>query len=329
MNYNIVRKLERGNAFFQYEEKSLFVDVFGIHFLDENYQEEDSLIDFFNGTDGIVFEEHYLLLRSPRIGFKVYDLKEKKGISFLQLKSEEMVGEDAYFIKDGKLYVVLGSNQNKMMDFILMDENENKDENSSRDIAVYDIWNFAIVDHYSVPIAMTRLYYVPFMDKTLAIDDKNQVYELRNGNPILLDHIHFKVEQILSNPVRNEIYLMSLTGIRTYDSQFREINKIDMIDSDYSIAKTEKKFGFDATIFGSVPQSDIVHYLGFVDSETFVCLKSFDVGSFFRVELIHIANGDVSYTQDFGFPLEAIRPIDAHRFLLKACGNLFIMEVRK
>lgn len=335
MKYKIKESFPKGNDVLFYHDKKVVVDSFGIHFYDENGNETGAIIDFFNGLEAKVVMEHYLLLRSFRIGFKLYDLDTLEELNVLSLDDEHMAGEHGYFVKDDRLYILSGSLSNRLVDFIMLGDEKNKEEKKS-EIDIYSLKDLSFVGKYVLDASYEKMFYVSFLDKIYCVSPEGYVVEASENGCHKLEQIHFQVEAILADEDRKQILLQSLTGVRIYDEFFREINKIDFVEQDYSSVSSydEMPMAFSMKL-GSVEmekklsQRNLVHYLGYYDENTFLVLKSLNMGAQFGIELVDIRTGKILQDSLFGAPIEDLRSFKDNTFLLKTMGNLIILEVNE
>ncbi len=333
MRFRIKDRIPKGDDILTYKNETIIIDPYGVHFHDACGEKEDSIIDFFYGIDARIVMEHYLLLRSMRLGFKLYDLDKKEEKAVLVLDEDHLAGEYGYFVKDDKLFVLSGSYSNRLMDFIMLGEDKKDEEKDSR-IDVYSLSDFSHTETIDLKGFIEKLFYVDFLDSMYGIDTEGHICQIKDGDLVRMEQIHFEVENLLVNSDRKEIYLQSATSVRIYDKNFREINKIDVVDSDYSSVSPMDELPISISMhMGSMEramsQKNMIHHMDFYDENTFLFLKSMNLGAQFGIELVDIKTGKVLHDMPFGGPVESIRPFGNGMLLLKFMGDLILLEVEK
>lgn len=335
MGFKIINSYLKGNDIVYYKNKKILIDAFGVHFFSVDGIEEDSIIDFFNGNDAEIVMDHFLLVRNVRAGFKLYDVENKKESALLLLSDNEFPGENGYFIKGDKLYILYGSLSNKLMDLFMLDDDDNKKdvEEKHSDIGIYSLKDFSLIEKESYPVELKKIYYVPFSEKVYGVDADSNLFELVDKKATKLENVHVLVENLLVHPNKKEIYLQSLTGVRVYDENFKEINKVDIIEDYLSSSKyndsssiLEITPGFDA-INKCFDQKHTIHHVDFYDDDHFICLKSMNLGGYFSLEILDIAHGKMIKSMPIGMPMESLKVFPDKKILMKMASTLMMIEV--
>ncbi len=335
MHLIVKNKFSDGNFLLYYKGKKIVVDSLGLHFLDEKDEEESSIIDFFNASDGKIFDEHYMILRNRRIGFRVYDLAKRETTSSLFLSENDMASQEGYFLKDGELYLLLGSANTRFMEFITeaSDMINPKKKEEKCIIYVYSLYDFSFKMQYTLDGEYDSIYYVPFMDRYFLLDDDGKLYEWDKKEAKEMQMIHFKVEGLEYSLARKEVYLPSSKNIRVYDANFREINKIDVVEEDFTkdVKQSDIKFpAFAASpdfSFHQYLDVDAIEGLCFFDENTFLSVKNLNMGSLYCMDIIDINTGKKLMSQNFGFNLQKVDCPREREILIKNGSGLLLLGV--
>ncbi len=335
MHLIVKNKISDGNFLLYYKEKKIIVDSLGLHFLNERDEEESSIIDFFNASDGKIFDEHYLILRNRRIGFKVYDLEKRETKSSLFLNENDMTSQEGYFLKDGELYLLLGSANTRFMEFITdsSDMFDSKKQDEKCVVSVYSLDDFSFKMQYTLKGEFDSIYYVPFMDRYFLLDGDGKLYEWDKKEVKEMQMIHFKVEGLEYSLARKEVYLPGSKSVRVYDTNFREINKIDVVEEDFT--KDVKQSEIKIPAFAAIPDfsfhqyldDDAIYGLCFFDENTFLSVKNLNMGALYCMDIIDINTGKKLMSQNFGFNLQRVDCPREREITIKNGSTLLLLGV--
>ncbi len=335
MHFVVKNKFTDGNFLLYYKGKKILADFIGLHFLNEKDEEEASITDFFNAADGKIFDDHYLIVRNRRTGFRVYDLEKREAKSTLFLNENDMASENGYFLKDGHLYLLLGSAINRFMEFITEsgEVHDDSKEPGTCVVSVYSLEDFSFKTQYTLKGEYDSIYYVPFMDRYFLVDDEGKFYEWDLKDVKEVETVHFKVEGLEYSLSRKEVYLPSSKNIRVYDERFREINKLDVVEEDFT--KNVKKSEPKVPAFAAVPDFSFHQFLDdnaifgltFFDENTFLSVKSLNMNALYVMDVIDISTGKKLMSQNFGFNLQKIECPREKEVFFKYGSSLYLLGV--
>ncbi len=132
---------------------------------------------------------------------------------------------------------------------------------------------------------------------------------------------------------RKEVYLPSSKNIRVYDERFREINKLDVVEEDFT--KNVKKSEPKVPAFAAVPDFSFHQFLDdnaifgltFFDENTFLSVKSLNMNALYVMDVIDISTGKKLMSQNFGFNLQKIECPREKEVFFKYGSSLYLLGV--
>lgn len=322
-NTKIYKNME---ALFKYQEFKIFADYLGLHFYDENDNEVFFINDYFDATDGKIFNDHFLLLRNSKYGFRIYDLLKKEIVSSLRLTDDKMASNVGYQIIGDKLYVIAGSSGGKYGNFFSQDED---DEEVNHSIDIYSLPSLEKIDEIITTNCFYSIDYIPLYDTIYLIEEDNSLYSLKDKEIKHVDRFQFEVFGIICNMERKEVYLVTHYGIRVYDYKFNEINKFDFISDqpmDFKHSKF-KNLPFELTESLKKTTRDSVLSMDILSKDYIFALISQDISKIYEIAIFSLKNGEKVYSLEIPNPIECVEVIDENNFWFILRRNLHCMEI--
>ncbi len=317
---------------FFYKGEVVTSDVLGLHFYDGDGKQVSLIADFFDGTDGVLFEK-YLILRNMRLGFSVYDLEEKRLIKKLELGPNEVPNKSSYFIKDGKFYVGRGTLADSFHNGIFQLGAEMGEElpTQPNNLLVYSIPNLELLEEIPIKEKYGTIGYVSFLKKYYFISSDFHLYFMDENNHVSLNERYSnEVDDVIVSESTKELYLVYKRGIRIFDKGFFERKKIDIVSDEQVPCKRLLLIGrgddFEEKEKMTLKEEilDIVPF----DGKHVVVLTTEDNRGIFILSVLNLESGKREASLTLPVAIYGIFPLDEKHFSFSLKDGRYVMEVK-
>lgn len=179
-------------------------------------------------------DEHYLITEAPSVGYSLYDLTKKplEGKPHL-FKEMEKHPLSMAFSKDSQyLYVIYAGKLPESVQLFSGDDPYEK----ALDLKLvrYALPNLDTFDIIDSQQPFIRIRMLPYLDALLLVSQDLDLYLLKDKKitPLPLPKLTYDMTSIVVDEKRRHLIIQDRFGVRIYDEEFQEINKIDFISDD-------------------------------------------------------------------------------------------------
>lgn len=333
MVLNYLNYYDNAETVFFFKDEVVTSDVLGLHFYDGKGKQTGLIPDFFDGTDGILFEK-YLILRNMRLGFSLYDLEEKKLVKKLELGPNEIPNKTSYFIKEGKLYIGRGTLASSLHNGIFQFGAEMGEELPTKpnNLLVYSIPDFEFLEEIPIKEKYSTIGYVSFLKKYYFISSDFHLYFMDENNHVCLNERYSnEVDDVLVSEETKELYLVYKRGIRIFDEGFFERKKIDIVSDELVPCKRLLLVGngddFETKTKMTLKEEilDIVPF----DEKHVVVLTTEDNRGIFIISVLSLESGKREASITLPVAIYGIFALDKKHFSFSLKDGRYIMEVNQ
>lgn len=342
MKLNFVRRVDDAEMLIDGRSCYIAINYLGISFLEKGtFKVLKTIHDFFGGVNGAVIDDgRYLVLRNMKTFYRVYDIEKMEYVSELDSSTfgcispfgmtESLDGKSMYLIhgdfasQEGMNIFVKGLNDN--------DDAEDKEVTYLYRYASPELKDGELIQMEKSYLDITRC---KFLEGYFLID-LDQKVSFWNKDGKIIEHP--EIASTDCSPIIDEanqaFYIVSEFGVREYDKELKEINKIDFISDEkkeiasalYSLMRHDFN-GMNSSEKTKMVNTERILDVRLLDSSHLCTLICETMSSYFKICVYNVKDGKCSANVRLGFQVNELGILDSTHICFTTHKGVHILEV--
>ncbi len=295
MKLKFLRRLYDYEDMYPYQDGYIAVNYMGLTFLDSNYESKnEDMVSFNGGVSVFVTEDHrYIIERNLHGCTFVYDYNTRERLGFLDLASISTFQPFPYTMSlDGKsIMTLVGIPKDNTVTPMFPDEYIANCNVELREYSLPDIKEYR---NHNLPYNCSQIAKCSFLNGYLLMLNDHTFCFYKDGKYEMIESFKAFNDSFVIDEKRHLFYIATPYGMRVYDKNFIEINKIDTITDE------EKEVNNTLLSFDNPDDIPDLNEFRKVRKEVFISMMRLgeDHLIFFSTEVTHSYSKIVMYSLD-------------------------------